>query len=339
MLSLHSPASLTPWSLLWKATHAVAVPDQIILRTDKERLDLARENLAAVRARNTHLAYEADWNRWDRWCASQGTCPLPAAPAALALYLSDASETHRPGTLKRWTASISKRHQLAHLESPATSPEVREMLAGISKRKGNKRRHAQPILRNTLVAIATHLDPSNPRDQRDRAILLLGWSIAARESELVALDLDNVHQVERGMEVYIARSKTDQTGEGRTVPVAYARALALCPVLAVRAWRQTLETLAPPAGPLFRSLRCFQGQWSAGERLAPRAIEDTIRRLARRAGLEGFGGHSLRAGFATEGSKELPDREIMRVTGHKSRSTLDYYIDQGQLWDHAPALL
>ena len=45
---------------------------------------------------------------------------------------------------------------------------------------------------------------------RDRALLLLGFSIAARRSELVALDVADIVKNEHGLMVRIRRSKTDQ---------------------------------------------------------------------------------------------------------------------------------
>ena len=53
---------------------------------------------------------------------------------------------------------------------------------------------------------------------------------------------------------------------------------------------------------------------------------------------ESYGGHSLRAGFATQaainGATEL---EIMRQTGHRSLVTLRRYIREGQLFRAAAA--
>ncbi len=61
------------------------------------------------------------------------------------------------------------------------------------------------------------------------------------------------------------------------------------------------------------------------------------------AGYEGstFGGHSLRAGFATTaGRAGIPERIIMLQTGHKSLPTLRGYIRRGSLFtENAAAML
>ena len=50
------------------------------------------------------------------------------------------------------------------------------------------------------------------RAKRDRALLLLGFAMAARCSELTGLDVEGLQFSERGLYVTIKRSKTDQEG-------------------------------------------------------------------------------------------------------------------------------
>jgi integrase len=48
-------------------------------------------------------------------------------------------------------------------------------------------------------------------------------------------------------------------------------------------------------------------------------------------------GHSLRAGFVTSAARaKVPEREIMRHTGHKHPSTLRHYIRQGEMFESSP---
>ena len=56
-----------------------------------------------------------------------------------------------------------------------------------------------------------------------------------------------------------------------------------------------------------------------------------MKRRARLAGLEGnYGAHSLRSGFVTEaGRQNVPMREAMAMTGHRSLATFLRYFQTG----------
>ena len=63
--------------------------------------------------------------------------------------------------------------------------------------------------------------------------------------------------------------------------------------------------------------------------MSPRAVGDLVKRYAQRAGLDpdDFGGHSLRAGFATQAALSgAADREIMRQGRWTNPATVHDYI-------------
>src|SRR5262249_21233474 len=105
---------------------------------------------------------------------------------------------------------------------------------------------------------------------RDRALLLLGFSIAARRSELVALNVADLVTNEYGLMVRIRRSKTDQEGRGATVAVPYG-AIA-CPVKALQAW---LDAAGITEGPIFRPV--LRGGAVATTRLTDRSVANIVK--------------------------------------------------------------
>ncbi len=68
-------------------------------------------------------------------------------------------------------------------------------------------------------------------------------------------------------------------------------------------------------------------------RLQDKAVCRIVKAAVKRIGLEpdAFSGHSLRAGFVTQGYREgVPEADIMRHTGHKSRTVMGKYRREGE---------
>jgi site-specific recombinase XerC len=104
---------------------------------------------------------------------------------------------------------------------------------------------------------------------RDRALLLLGFAGAFRRSELVALDYEDVEEIDAGVKVTIRRAKTDQEGAG--AKIAIVRGSLACPVAALRAWRNAAGITT---GAVFRSVR--KGG-RVGARLTDRSVAEIIK--------------------------------------------------------------
>jgi integrase len=85
--------------------------------------------------------------------------------------------------------------------------------------------------------------------KRDRALLALGFAGAFRRSELVALTIADLIEVEGGFRVTIHHSKTDQERQGQEIAIPTGGKLR--PVEAVQAW---LDAAGITDGPVFRSV-------------------------------------------------------------------------------------
>ena len=292
------------------------------------------------RADNTRRAYRADIEHFAAWCADRGLLHLPAAPATVAAYLS----AHAPprlavSTLRRRLAAISVMHQLAGFKEndlPTRSPEVKSVWAGIRRVHGIAPKKVRAARTKVINALVAQLG-DKPIDVRDRALLLIGFAGALRRSELVGLDVVDITEDDEGLRLVLRRSKTDQEGETKALGLPYGSYPATCPVRAWRAWRATagLED-----GPAFRAIT-RHGKISS-TRLGDRAIADMIARRALAAGLDGhFAGHSLRAGFATEGyAQGTPELAVMRHGRWRSPAVMRGYVEEGGIWtDNAAARL
>jgi integrase len=164
--------------------------------------------------------------------------------------------------------------------------------------------------------------------------LLLGFSLAARRSELVALDVSDIEECPEGLRVKIRKSKTDQEAAG--VTIAVCRGSIACPVAAVLEW---LSASGITEGPVFRSIR--KGDHVTDRRLSAKTVCAIVKKHADKLGLNAadFGAHSLRAGFLTSAAaKGASVFKMMDVSRHKSVDTLRGYVRHADSFrDHAGA--
>ena len=171
---------------------------------------------------------------------------------------------------------------------------------------------------------------SGRKGLRDKALLLVGFFGALRRSELVGLNVEDIEFVPEGAILTIRKSKTDQEGRGREVAIGYATRADLCPVRALQSY---IATLGRNTGPLFVSLH--KSQYTQKRRYAY-AVALIVKDYADRLGLDPrrFGGHSLRAGFATTAALlGATEDEIALQTGHKSMTVLRGYIRRASLFE------
>lgn len=295
-------------------TPVVTTPAVVTLTGDA--LGYAR----ASRAPRTLAAYRADLEHFARWCAPRDRSPLPADPGTVAEYLADHAGTLKPSTLSRRVAGISVAHQAAGFPNPCRDTAVQAVLTGIRREHGTTpEQHAAAGIGEVRRMVA-RLELDTLAGLRDRAVLLAGFALAARRSELVALDLEDLEPVAEGYRVRVRRSKTDQEGRGDTRALPRGTDPETCPVAAVDAW---CAAAGITSGPLFRRV----DRWGrVGEgRMSPGTVAEVVKRAAGRAGLDPdrYAGHSLRAGFCTTAAaRGASERSIARQTGHAPNSSV-----------------
>jgi site-specific recombinase XerD len=275
---------------------------------------------AASRAPATIRATDADLRDYSSWCASVGA-DQQTAEAAAAYLAQLAAGGAATATVSRRASSLR-----ATFPAVAASAIVAAVLKGIRNTNGTRpRRQADALLLPDLARLSAAC-PSSLAGKRDRALLLLCWWTAMRESEAVAVETADlqVDPLGRGYSLCIRRSKTDQTGEGDTVPVA-ARPNQpdLCPVLALQTW---LAAAGITTGPVFRPVNRHQQVQPAA--LSADAVDGILQAACARAALPtSYSGHSLRAGFVTECALQGIDAAtIARTTRHRDLRTVQRYV-------------
>ncbi len=176
-------------------------------------------------------------------------------------------------TIQRRVATLSKAHETAGLINPCRAEITKATLRGLKRKHGTSQRQAKPLMRDDLFLLLDRLG-TTLRDQRDRALLLLGFAGGFRRSELVALEHADIETTRQGLIVTIRRSKTDQEGAGRRIGIPHGRTR-YCPVAAVEAW---LAASAINTGPLFRPIT--RHGYVAANPLTPTQLKEAIRGIA-----------------------------------------------------------
>lgn len=310
--------------------NAPSSPAAVIAPGDARALELYRGAVdgyrAASRARNTVRCYASCWRSFSAWCAERGAAPLPAAPELVEAYLASLAEAGaHHGTCRAHMSAIAAYHRAAGVDDPTRAEAVRLVIGGIARQHGTApRRRVAPVTVEVLRAMLATLDRATLRGRRDAAVLLVGFAGAFRRSELVNLDLRDIQFLEGELRITLRKSKTDQAGRGFVKHIAAADDPALCPILALRVW---LEAAGLRQGRVFRAVSRYD---AVADRLSSNGIADVIKNAAHAAGLDWrlYSGHSLRRGFITSAAaRDVPDREIMAVSGHASSDGLRPYIE------------
>ncbi len=308
---------------------AFAPPPSLKPQRDSASAELVKREaletyLHAATSDNTRKAYRQDIRHF---MANGGL--LPANTNILLNYLHKHVDVLKPQTLKRRLTAIKHWHTYQGFADPTSHPLIRKTLTGISKVHGKPANKAAALSLEQLKIIMDVLrEEGTPKSCRDSALLLIGFFGAMRRSELVAITWEDIHFMEEGVTIQISRSKTDQTGIGRTcaIPIDQGK---LCAVSALKQWQRRSQQTS---GPVFRAINKHQQLQKSA--LTPLSVSHILKKVALNAKLpnpEKYSGHSLRRGFATTASKKgIPMVAIMRQGRWQHEGTVYAYIEEGQ---------
>lgn len=308
------------------------------------RLDaLADSYVPTQRPSNTLRAYAADWRIWQDYTAELGIPLLSGTRGALVGFVlwlergrttrtGDQAPPAAPATVERRLtgAVVGLRRHHARVEPDATKAAW-QALNGYRRRLAEDgvepgRGKAAPVTVAHLRAMSLSC-PNTLAGVRDRAMLLIGFPIASRASDLANLWVGDITTPDaHGLVVRVRHGKS--TGE---MAVPRGRHPQTCPVRAWDAWRTAANL---DTGPAFRRIDRHDNAFDAG--LSAAAVTKIITRCGERAGLPfPITGHSLRSGMATESRRSGADVKAIASQGRWSpTSTALYgYLHQVDRWN------
>jgi integrase len=324
-------------------------------------------------APNTVDAYYARWHHYLMWCQrpENSRTPVPASLETLLSYLNDcARDRLSPSTIRIALSALKRVHSWGnpppsweggHQQVTDWVKKYRRECAADPERQPKRATGARKVI---MKAMLDAIPADAPYALRDRAVLLLGYYMAARRSELVNLHRRDVRMTVDGLEVHIAYSKTDQIGEGKTVAVPGNDAHPQYdPQAAVQDYLGYLDGEGVTDGPL---LRHIDKHGHLGKGLTGQAIDWIVKRAAGHAytaaearyaaarkrkdtteakaqkllmtlispGNVRLSPHSLRRGFATDARFSAWD--LLDIARHGRWSpqsgSLHIYIEEADRW-------
>lgn len=174
-------------------------------------------------------------------------------------------------------------------------------------------------LTNDRLARIVAACPDDLSGKRDAAIVCVGYDSLARSYELSLMKVEHVSS--DGAKILIPRSKTDQSGEGRTAYLSSRTRDVL---------NEWLDASGLTHGPLFQGLHTRK---LSGKPLSTSAIRRLVKRAAQRSDLEKseaqeISGHSMRVGAAQDMMiAGLDHIAIMQAGGWKTLDVVARYVE------------
>ena len=279
-----------------RSAAVIPAPPPAALDGMDDLLRRAADTARKSRANSTQRSYDCSLRIFARFAVEQGQTVLPADARTVAAFLQrriDAGAA--PGSLNVDLAAIRHAHRAGNKPDPTDDLRVRAVAHGyrrIQAAQGRRSRQAKGLSEADLAAIIAVADMSGDiRAIRDIAVVSLLREGLLRRGECAALRVGDFSRESDGSgRLRIARSKTDQEGQGRV--------LFLGEQAADRVARWLDAAPADADAPLFRRIRRGGYVQSAG--LTGKSVCGIVQKRGKAAGIFGLSGHSGRVGMAQD---------------------------------------
>ena len=254
-------------------------------------IDEIFEKFDGAFAENTLRAYRSDFRQYEYWCAIKKQPSLPATTDLIAEYVDFMATQNKSATIRRRINSLGTIFRLSKNPDPTKEPEVVLALKRMHRQIGRHQEQATPLTRDILDQLLEQCG-SNAKGHRDRVLLLLGYETMRRRSELCNFTFEDLTRIPgRGDAIRLMRSKTDQEGASKLIPIS-------TPLnKLIKEWQDAYQL----EGVILRSV---DRHGKVGDKLNSGSIGAILNRL--KASLRSdvnncpFSGHSFRVGAAID---------------------------------------
>ncbi len=303
-----------------------------LVELDRRSAELSRATVEASTSK-TYRYLKVDY---DLFCCEHNLDW--AAPESVRFYVTERVDASEPkATIRGRVAAIRRCALLEGVADPTADPYVQATIRGALKKLGGEPRRVEaatfPRIGELIDAIENafvenvRAGKSRGREAnfirtRDRALVLLGFALGRRGSELARVDVEHIERRSDGIIVKIPWTKTNKTGEPEFVGIPAFHEHPLCPVRALDVW---LHLAKIKSGPVFVTLSPVRGR--GGQRMRGEDISRRLAVVAANANLPGlWRSHSLRRGVVTSAEVLNVSRSRTRqLTGWRSERMFEVY--------------
>ena len=266
---------------------------------------------------NTLRAYRSDFKQYQAWCAKKKQPSLPATADLIAEYVDFTAEKNKSATIRRRINSLGTIFKLSKHPDPTKEPEVVLALKRMHRKIGRQQKQATPLTSDILDQLLWQCDDGT-RGLRDRVLLRLGYETMRRRSELCGFTFGDVTDIpRRGPAIRLVRSKTDQEGASKLIPISKDL------IDLILRW----QTHAKLEGAILRSV---DRHGNVGPQLNSGSVCIILNRLLAKTAVADhgarFSGHSFRVGAAIDLVESGASLEKIMLRGgwRSSDSAMNY---------------
>ena len=240
---------------------------------------------------NTLRAYRSDFQQYESWCARQKQRSIPATAELIAEYVDFMATGNKSATIRRRINSLGTIFKLSKNPHPTREPEVVLALKRMDRKIGRQQKQATPLTKDILDQLLEQCDDGT-RGLRDQVLLRLGYETMRRRSEICGFTFDDLTETpRRGPAIRLVKSKTDQEGASKLIPISHDL------VNLILNWQAHTKV----DGAILRSV---DRHGNVGPQLRPGSVSTVLNQLLSKTSLldykTRFSGHSFRVGAAID---------------------------------------
>ena len=170
---------------------------------------------------NTLRAYRSDFQQYVAWCAKKKQPSIPASADHIAEYVDFMATMNKSATIRRRINSLGTIFKLSKNPDPTKEPEVVLALKRMHRKIGRQQKQATPLTKDILDQLLGQCD-NDTRGLRDQVLLRLGYETMRRRSEICGFTFDDLTETpRRGPAIRLIKSKTDQKGASKLIPISH----------------------------------------------------------------------------------------------------------------------
>lgn len=212
--------------------------------------------------KQTYQAYKREWDKFIRWCEYNDVTPVPVLTDHLTNWVAErCSAGHSQTVIEQGISAVvfflKNYYNVAERHMPDREDAWR-IVAGYRRQlidSGWRPDEAATYTIEQLRAMSATIPGGTALGVRNRAGLLVATGAFARRSQLVGLDIGDIHFTRGKLVLNIVKSKEDQKARGRHVVIDPGVHPMSDAVGAMRAWVNVLSAKGVRKGPLFRQVR------------------------------------------------------------------------------------